>query len=87
MTRLVNSNCAYERRGGGAIVLKKSISDMTQTLTSLGKLRPQAIRHRLGTAQSEVRRLRFKGLVRNVERDVPRSKAAQAICRACAIAG
>ena len=42
------------------------------TPASLVKLRLQAIRRRLGTAQTQARPLRFKGPVRNVERDAPR---------------
>ncbi|MGK2910219.1 MAG: site-specific integrase, partial [Sphingobium sp.] len=42
------------------------------TPASLVKLRLAAIRRRLGTAQRQARPLRFKGPVRDVERDAPR---------------
>lgn len=49
------------------------------TPASLVKLRLQAIRRRLGTAQKQARPLRFKGPVRNVERDAPRGLNVRAL--------
>lgn len=54
------------------------------TPASLVKLRLQAIRRRLGTAQKQARPLRFKGPVRNVERDKPRGLNVRALLEACA---
>lgn len=54
------------------------------TSTSLVKLRLQAIRRRLGTAQKQARPLRFKGPVRNVERDAPRGLNVRALLESCA---
>ena len=54
------------------------------TPASLVKLRLQAIRRRLGTAQTQVRPLRFKGPVRNIERDAPRGLNVRALLEACA---
>jgi site-specific recombinase XerD len=54
------------------------------TPASLVKLRLQAIRRRLGTAQKQARPLRFKGPVRNVERDEPRGLNVRALLEACA---
>jgi integrase len=48
------------------------------------KLRLQAIRRRLGTAQKQARPLRFKGPVRNVERDEPRGLNVRALLECCA---
>ena len=53
------------------------------TPASLVKLRLQAIRRRLGTAQRQARPLRFKGLVRNVERDTPRGLNVRALLESC----
>ena len=53
------------------------------TPTSLVKLRLQAIRRRLGTAQKQARPLRFKGPVRNVERDEPRGLNVRALLESC----
>ncbi|MEG8219289.1 tyrosine-type recombinase/integrase [Sphingomonas sp. HH69] len=53
------------------------------TPASLVKLRLQAIRRRLGTAQRQARPLRFKGPVRNVERDEPRGLNVQALLESC----
>jgi site-specific recombinase XerC len=53
------------------------------TPTSLVKLRLQAIRRRLGTAQTQARPLRFKGPVRNVERDEPRGLNVRALLESC----
>jgi len=50
---------------------------------SLVKLRLQAIRRRLGTAQRQARPLRFKGPVRNVERDEPRGLNVRALLESC----
>jgi hypothetical protein len=47
------------------------------------KLRLQAIRRRLGTAQKQARPLRFKGPVRNVERDEPRGLNVRALLESC----
>jgi integrase len=54
------------------------------TRASLVKLRLQAIRRRLGTAQKQARPLRFKGPVRNVERDEPRGLNVRALLESCA---
>ncbi len=54
------------------------------TPASLVKLRLQAIRRRLGTAQKQARPLRFKGPVRNVERDEPRGLNVRALLESCA---
>ncbi len=54
------------------------------TLASLVKLRLQAIRRRLGTAQKQARPLRFKGPVSNVERDEPRGLNVRALLESCA---
>ena len=54
------------------------------TSASLVKLRLQAIRRRLGTAQKQARPLRFKGPVRNVERDAPRGLNVRALLESCA---
>ncbi len=53
------------------------------TPASLVKLRLQAIRRRLGTAQKQARPLRFKGPVRNVERDTPRGINVCALLESC----
>lgn len=53
------------------------------TPASLVKLRLQAIRRRLGTAQRQARPLRFKGPVRNVERDKPRGLNVRALLESC----
>ncbi len=53
------------------------------TPASLVKLRLQAIRRRLGTAQMQARPLRFKGPVRNVERDDPRGLNVRALLENC----
>nr|WP_231708538.1 site-specific integrase [Sphingomonas populi] len=54
------------------------------TPAPLVKLRLQAIRRRLGTAQRQARPLRFKGPVRNVERDAPRGLNVRALLESCA---
>ena len=54
------------------------------TPASLVKLRLQAIRRRLGTAQKQARPLRFKGPVRNVERDEPHGLNVRALLESCA---
>lgn len=54
------------------------------TSASLVKLRLAAIRRRLGTAQRQARPLRFKGPVRNVERDAPRGLNVRALLESCA---
>jgi site-specific recombinase XerD len=54
------------------------------TPVALVKLRLQAIRRRLGTAQRQARPLRFKGPVRNVERDAPRGLNVRALLDSCA---
>jgi site-specific recombinase XerD len=53
------------------------------TRDPLVKLRLQAIRRRLGTAQGQARPLRFKGPVRNVERDSPRGLNVRALLESC----
>lgn len=64
------------------IHLLLDLKDPTQA--SLVKLRLQAIRRRLGTAQKQARPLRFKGPVRNVERDEPRGLNVRALLESCA---
>ena len=54
------------------------------TPAALVKLRLAAIRRRLGTAQKQARPLRFKGPVRNVERDAPRGLNVRALLESCA---
>lgn len=54
------------------------------TPATLVKLRLQATRRRLGTAQKQARPLRFKGPVRNVERDKPRGLNVRALLESCA---
>ena len=54
------------------------------TSASLVKLRLQAIRRSLGTAQKQARPLRFKGPVRNVEHDAPRGLNVRALLESCA---
>jgi site-specific recombinase XerD len=53
------------------------------TPASLVKLRLQAIRRCIGTAQTQARPLRFKGPVRNVERDQPRGLNVRALLESC----
>ena len=53
------------------------------TPASLVKLRLQAIRRRLGTAQAQARPLRFKGPIRNLERDEPRGLNVRALLESC----
>ena len=53
------------------------------TPTPLVKLRLQAIRRRLGTAQTQARPLRFKGPVRDVDRDKRRGINVGALLEAC----
>src|SRR3546814_14385523 len=53
------------------------------TPAALVKLLLQAIRRRLGTAQRQARPLRFKGPVRNVERDAPRGLNVRALLESC----
>lgn len=57
------------------------LKDPTPAL--LVKLRLQAIRRRLGTAQTQARPLRFKGPVRNVERDELRGLNVRALLESC----
>jgi site-specific recombinase XerD len=54
------------------------------TFAPLVKLRLQAIRRQLGTVQKQARPLRFKGPVRNVERDEPRGLNVRALLESCA---
>ena len=54
------------------------------TSASLVKLRLQAIRRSLGTAQKQARPLRFKGPVRSIERDQPRGLNVRALLDSCA---
>lgn len=54
------------------------------TRDPLVKLRLQAIRRRVGIAQKQARPLRFKGPVRNVERDAPRGLNVRALLESCA---
>lgn len=53
------------------------------TPASLVKLRLMAIRRRLGTSQKQARPLRFKGPVRNLERDEPRGFNIRAMLESC----
>lgn len=53
------------------------------TPASLVRLRLQAIRRRMGTAQKQARPLRFKGPVRNIERDAPRGLNVRALLESC----
>lgn len=70
---------------------KASIAKIHQLLdlrdptgAALVTLRLQALRRRLGTAQKQARPLRFKGPVRNVERDTPRGLNVRALLESCA---
>lgn len=54
------------------------------TPTELVKLRLAAIRREKGTAQKQARPLRFKGPVRDVERDRPRGLNIRALLESCA---
>ncbi|MBW4655696.1 MAG: tyrosine-type recombinase/integrase [Kaiparowitsia implicata GSE-PSE-MK54-09C] len=58
-----------------------AIKDPTQD--PLVKLRLRAIRRDKGTAQAQARPLRFKGPVRDVERDAPRGLNVRALLEAC----
>ena len=58
------------------------LKDPTQA--ELVKLRLRAIRREKGTVQAQARPLRFKGPVRNVERDSPRGLNVRALLEACA---
>lgn len=58
------------------------LKDPTQA--ELVKLRLRAIRREKGTAQAQARPLRFKGPVRDVERDKPRGINVRALLEACA---
>ncbi|WP_161489731.1 tyrosine-type recombinase/integrase [Sphingobium yanoikuyae] len=58
------------------------LKDPTQA--ELVKLRLRAIKREKGTAQVQARPLRFKGPVRDVERDVPRGLNIRALLDACA---
>lgn len=81
------------RKGGKPASLgryKASIAKIHQlldlrnpTVAPLVKLRLQAIRRRLGTAQQQARPLRFKGAVRNIERDSPRGLNVRAVLEHC----
>jgi integrase len=57
------------------------LKDPTQA--ELVKLRLRAIRREKGTAQAQARPLRFKGPVRDVERDKPRGLNVRALLEAC----
>lgn len=57
------------------------LKDPTQA--ELVKLRLRAIRREKGTAQAQARPLRFKGPVRDVERDMPRGINVRALLEAC----
>ena len=57
------------------------LKDPTQT--ELVKLRLRAIRRENGVAQAQARPLRFKGPVRDVERDQPRGLNVRALLEAC----
>jgi len=57
------------------------LKDPTQA--ELVKLRLRAIRREKGTAQAQARPLRFKGPVRDVERDKPRGINVRALLEAC----
>jgi site-specific recombinase XerC len=58
------------------------LKDPTQA--ELVKLRLRAIRRAKGTAQAQARPLRFKGPVKDVERDTPRGLNVRALLEACA---
>jgi len=58
-----------------------NLKDPTQA--ELVKLRLRAIRREKGTAQTQARPLRFKGPVRDVERDKPRGINVRALLEAC----
>ena len=58
------------------------LKDPTQA--ELVKLRLRAIRRAKGTAQAQARPLRFKGPVRDVEREAPRGINVRALLEACA---
>ncbi|WP_201282547.1 tyrosine-type recombinase/integrase [Novosphingobium sp. TCA1] len=58
------------------------LKDPTQA--ELVKLRLRAIRREKGTAQAQARPLRFKGPVKDVERDKPRGINVRALLEACA---
>lgn len=58
------------------------LKDPTQA--ELVKLRLRAIKREKGTAQAQARPLRFKGPVRDVERDKPRGINVRALLEACA---
>lgn len=58
------------------------LKDPTQA--DLVKLRLRAIRREKGTTQAQARPLRFKGPVRDVERDSPRGLNVRALLEACA---
>ncbi|EZP81042.1 integrase [Novosphingobium sp. FGD1] len=58
------------------------IKDPTQA--ELVKLRLRAIRREKGSTQAQARPLRFKGPVRNVERDAPRGLNVRGLLEACA---
>lgn len=58
------------------------LKDPTQG--ELVKLRLQAIRREKGTAQVQARPLRFKGPVKDIERDTPRGLNVRALLEACA---
>jgi len=85
-----------ERAGGGAKPAslgryKASIGKIHQLLdlrdptqTELVKLRLRAIRREKGTAQAQARPLRFKGPVKDIERDKPRGINVRALLEACA---
>lgn len=53
------------------------------TTAELVKLRLRAVRREKGTAQAQARPLRFKGPVRDVERDKPRGINVRALLEAC----
>ena len=58
------------------------LKDPTQA--ELVKLRLRAIRREKGTAQAQARPLRFKGPVKDIERDKPRGINIRALLEACA---
>lgn len=53
-------------------------------MAELVKLRLRAIRRAKGTAQAQARPLRFKGPVRDVEREAPRGLNVGPLLEACA---
>ena len=77
-TRLARSLQGVDRQDPQLLDIK----DPTQA--ELVKLRLRAIRREKGSTQAQARPLRFKGPVRNVERDAPRGLNVRGLLEACA---